>query len=155
MKKLLLVPLLILLMGGIGFAGGRFLLQPSAPSATGAAAGEPNTALLYKMPLGKFTFQVLQPARILHIVIDLDVFIDGAAAFERLNGTMGRARLRDATIAAASDMAETMLWVGKGEEDKLDTAAIAGRIVLKLHGDFPSVRSAQINQFLASSMPRQ
>ena len=155
MKKLLLAPLLILVMGGIGFAGGRFLLQSAQPAAASQEAEPQKKAILYKMPLGEFTFQVLQPARILHIVIDMDVYIAEAAAFERLNGSAGRARLRDATIAAASDMAETMLWVGKGEEGALDTAAMAGRIVLKLHGDFPSVRSAQINEFLASSKPRQ
>lgn len=154
MKKLLLALLVILLMGGIGFAGGWFLLQPPEQAQSSEDDKAPKKAILYKMPLGKFTFQALQPTRILHIVTDVDVFIADVTAFERLNGTGGRARLRDATIQAASEMAENMLWVGKGEEHTLDTAAMAGRIVLELHGDFPAVRSAQINEFLVSSKPR-
>lgn len=154
MRRLLIAFLLVLMMGGVGFAGAMLLLRPSTTEQAGTPSAGGRKAILYKMPLGKFTFPVLQPTRIMHIVIDLDVFIDEVAAFERLNGKAGRARLRDATIAAASDMAETMLWVGKGEEDKLDTAAMAGRIALKLNSDFPSVRSAQINEFMASSKPR-
>lgn len=153
MRRLLIALLLILLMGGVGFAG-AMLLMPRAKTAQKGGTATARKSIQYKMPLGKFTFPVLQPTRIMHIVIDLDVFVDDVAAFERLNGKVGRARLRDATIAAASDMAETILWVDKGEEDKLDTAAMAGRIALKLNGDFPSVRSAQINEFLASSKPR-
>ncbi|TDE38878.1 flagellar biosynthesis protein FlgH [Antarcticimicrobium sediminis] len=154
MKKPLLALLVILLMGGVGFATGWFLLRGTDPEQAANSAEGRKQAVLYKMPLGKFTFQVLQPTRILHIVIDMDVFISDATAFERLGSAAGRARLRDATITAASDLAETMLWVGKGEEENLDTAAMAGRIVLKLHGSFPSVHSAQINHFLAAGTPR-
>ncbi|TDK50217.1 hypothetical protein E1832_07360 [Antarcticimicrobium luteum] len=144
----------MLLMGGVGFAMGRYLLESGGPALADDAVAGVERETLYKMPLGKFTFQVLQPTRILHILIDMDVFLDDVTVFEQVNGTVGRARLRDATISAASDMAESMLWVGKGEEQALDTAAMAGRLVLKLHSGFPAVRSAQINQFMASSKPR-
>ena len=154
MKKLLIACLVIALMGGIGFAAGRFLLPPSAPE-KGGENGEKTNFVLYEMPLGGMTFQVLQPERILHIVTDIDLLLSDAAAFERLGSATGRARLRDATIAAASDLAETTLWVGAGEEEDLDKTGLAEQIVLRLHNSFPSVHTIHINEFLAHSRPRQ
>lgn len=154
MKKLLVILLLALVMGAVGFALGRYYFPPedaAAPDGTEPAEGK---EVLYKMPLGGLTFQVLQPTRILHIVIDLDVFFSEAAAYEQLGNKGGRARLRDSTITAVSDMAEAMLWVRKGEEDKIDKVALAQQIVLKLHNSYPAVKSAQINQFMVSSKPR-
>lgn len=153
MKKLLLIGLIAALMGAAGFAAGRYLLQPD-PDASSEAAQAKGKSVLFKMPLGKFTFQVLQPDRILHIVVDMDVYIDNVAAFERLGGAGGKARLRDSTISAVSDLSETLLWVGKGEEGNLDKQAMAEQIVLKLHAAFPSVQSAQINTFFVSDTPR-
>lgn len=156
MKKLLLVLLVPLLMGGVGFAVGRYLL-PTGQETVATAEAETGKAktLLYKMPLGKFTFQVLQPARILHIVVDIDIYLSDVTAYETFGSKGGKARLRDATISAVSDLSETILWVGEGEEHDLDKTALAEKIVLKLHTSFPAVNSAQLNQFFVSSTPRQ
>ncbi len=155
MKKLLVILLVALVMGGTGYALGRYFYPPeNAEHSTDPEAAEGN-AILYKMPLGSLTFQVLQPTRILHIVIDLDVFISEAAVYEKMGNRGGRARLRDTTITAVSDMAESMLWVRKGEEHKIDKVALAQQIVLKLHNSFPAVKSAQINTFLVSNKPRR
>ena len=99
------------------------------------------------MPLGKFTVQVLQPRSALHILMDLDVYIAGAANFERLNGLEGRNRMRDATVGIISDMAETTLWLERGEEEHIDQAKLAEDIVRKLHVKFRSLRTAKINEF--------
>ena len=155
MKKLLAIPLVALVMGGAGFALGRYFFPPeTAAPATDPEETEGN-GVLYKLPLGSLTFQVLQPTRILHIVIDLDVFVSDAAVYEQLGNTGGRARLRDTTIASVSDMAETMLWVKKGEERMIDKVALAQQIVQKLHNSYPAVKSVQINQFLVSNNARQ
>lgn len=155
MKKLLGILLVALLMGGLGYVLGRYLFPPeTAAHATTPDVAE-GKALLYKLPLGSLTFQVLQPTRILHIVIDLDVFVSEAAVYEEMGNRGGRARLRDTTITAVSDMAETMLWVRKGEEDKIDKVALAQQIVLKLHNSYPAVKSVQINTFMVSNKPRQ
>lgn len=154
MKKLLLVALVPLVMGAAGFGAGWFLMPRPAPVSATAGADNAPKEVLFKMPLGKFTIQVLQPGRILHIVIDMDVYIAGAADFERLNGANGRARLRDATIAAASDLAETTLWTDKGTEDALDKNVLAEQIVRKLHSSFNTVRSGRINELWVTENAR-
>lgn len=155
MKKLLLAFLLILVMGSSGFALGWFYLsRPPAEAGMDDQDDATERTVVYKMPLGEFTFQVLQPNRILHIVIDMDVFISEVAAYEELGSKGGRARLRDTTITAVSDMAETTLWVDEGEEDSLDKATLARQIVLQLNKSFSPVKSARINQFHVSSAPR-
>ena len=154
MKKLLVILLVSLVMGGTGYALGRHFFPPEKVTHSTEPETSEANGLLYKMPLGNLTFQVLQPTRILHIVIDLDVFISEAAAYEELGNRGGRARLRDTTITAASDLAESMLWVRKGEEEKIDKVALAQQIVQKLHNSYPAVKSAQINTFMVSNKPR-
>ncbi|WP_417672508.1 hypothetical protein [Pseudodonghicola sp.] len=155
MRKLLLILLAPLLMGGVGFAAGRLLFPREASASQKASAATQREAMLYKMPLGRFTIQVLQPDRILYVQIEMDVLIAGATNFERLGDAEGRARLRDATISAASDLAETMLWVTPGQEDGLDQQALADQIALKVHNSYPSVRSAQIDSFVTHATPRR
>lgn len=111
--------------------------------------------ILYKMPIGKFTIQVLQPRSILHILMDVDVYLAGASEFERLNGLEGRMRLRDSTISIISDMAETTLWLEKGEEENINQEELAEEIVRKLHRTFGSVRTARINEFNFARTLRQ
>ena len=154
MKKLFAIPLVALVMGGAGFVLGRYFFPPEAAVPAPGPEGSEGKAVLYKLPLGNLTFQVLQPTRILHIVIDLDVFVSEAAVYEQFGNTGGRARLRDTTISAVSDMAESMLWVRRGEEDKIDKVALAQQIVQKLHNSYPAVKSAQINTFMVSNKPR-
>lgn len=154
MRKLLLVLLAPLLMGGVGFAAGRLMFPGEASASQKASAATQRDAMLYKM-LGRFTIQVLQPDRILYVQIEMDVLIAGATNFERLADAEGRARLRDATISAASDLAETMLWVTPGQEDSLDRQALADQIALKVHNSYPAVRSAQIDSFITHATPRR
>ncbi len=111
--------------------------------------------ILYKMPIGKFTVQVLQPRSILHILMDVDVYLAGASEFERLNGLEGRMRLRDSTISIISDMAETTLWLEKGEEEEINQEELAEEIVRKLHRNFGAVRTARINEFNFARSLRQ
>lgn len=153
MKKLIIILLGPLLLGPAGYFLGKMMApapvevaEASPDDGTGIVAATPNE-ILYKMPLGKFTVQVLQPRSSLHILLDLDVYIAGAANFERLNGLEGRNRMRDATVGIISDMAETTLWLEKGEEEHIDQAQLAEDIVRKLHQKFRSLRTAQINEF--------
>lgn len=154
MKKLIIILLGPLLMGPAGYFLGKMMAPEPVEAATmadeekdaGIVAATPEE-ILYKMPLGKFTVQVLQPRSVLHILLDLDVYIAGSANFERLNGLEGRNRLRDATVSVISDMAETTLWLDKGEEKNIDQEQLAEDIVRKLHLKFRSLRTAQINEF--------
>lgn len=160
MKKLLIILLGPLILGPTGYFLGQMLApDPPPPPAemadkgmemkkeeAGKVAAAPKE-ILYKMPLGKFTVQVMQPENVLHIVIDMDVYLAGASEFERLNGAEGRARLRDGAIGVLSDMAETTLWVNKGEEQNLDRLKMIEEIVRKMHQDFNAIRTARINEF--------
>lgn len=161
MKKLIIILLGPLLLGPAGYFIGKMLapepVEAPVEMAEDTAGEVAATAeeILYKMPLGKFTVQVLQPRSVLHILMDLDVYLAGSANFERLNGLEGRNRLRDATVSIISDMAETTLWLEKGEEDHIDQTEIAEEIVRKLHLKFRSVRTAKINEFNAARSLRQ
>ncbi|MEE2945368.1 MAG: flagellar biosynthesis protein FlgH [Pseudomonadota bacterium] len=153
MKKLILILLGPLIAGPGGYMLGKMMAPDPAEAAAsatedsaGMVAATPEE-ILYKMPLGKFTVQVLQPRSALHILLDLDVYIAGANNFERLNGLEGRNRLRDATVSIISDMAETTLWLEKGEEEHIDQEQLAADIVRKLHLQFRSLRTAKINEF--------
>ena len=148
MKKLLLVIVVPLIMGAVGYAAGVFLAPAPAPS-SGHGAGDADSVreTLYKMPLGKFTIQVIQPGRIVHIRIDMDVYVAGAGEFEKINGAEGRAYLRDATIAAISDLAESTLWTDEGREKNIDKEELARQIVMKIYRKFPMIRTARVNEF--------
>ncbi|MGR3813988.1 MAG: flagellar biosynthesis protein FlgH [Cognatishimia activa] len=160
MKKLLIILLGPLLLGPTGYFLGQMMAPEAAPppaemadqemqmkkEEAGKVAAAPKE-ILYKMPLGKFTVQVMQPESVLHIVIDMDVYLAGASEFERLNGAEGRARLRDGAIGVLSDMAETTLWVDPGEENNLDRLKMIEEIVRKMHRDFDAIRTARINEF--------
>jgi hypothetical protein len=159
MKKLLIILLGPLLLGPAGYFLGKMMAPDPAEVAEmedkraaemaekpGEVAATPKE-ILYKMPLGKFTVQVMQPQTTLHLVIDMDVYLAGASEFERLNGAEGRARLRDSAIGVLSDMAETTLWVDEGEESNIDTDALLEELVRKMHRSFDAIRTARINQF--------
>jgi flagellar basal body-associated protein FliL len=151
-KKLLFIVVVPLIMAAVGYAAGVFLAPEPAMQAGqytegGSAASDAPREILYKMPLGKFIIQVMRPARIVHIRINLDVYIAGAGEFEKINGSEGRARLRDATIGIISDMAETTLWVEEGKEKDIDKEELARQIVRSLYRKFPMVRSARVNEF--------
>lgn len=153
MKKLIIIILGPLILGPAGYFIGKMMAPApveateSAPESDAGMVAATQEEILYKMPLGKFTIQVMQPKTVLHILMDLDVYIAGAADFERLNGLEGRNRMRDATIGIISDMAETTLWLEKGEEEHIDTDKLAEDIIRKLHLKFRSLRTAKINEF--------
>jgi hypothetical protein len=166
MKKLLIILLGPLILGPTGYFLGQMLVpDPAAaskemadtemakPSDAGTVAAAPKE-ILYKMPLGKFTIQVMQPENVLHIVVDMDVYLAGASEFERLNGAEGRARLRDGAIGVMSDMAETTLWVNEGEEQNIDRLKMIEEIVRKMHRDFDAIRTARINEFSTARTDR-
>ena len=161
MKKLIIILLGPLLLGPAGYFIGKMMAPEPVEMAdamekdkAGEVVATPEE-ILYKMPLGKFTVQVLQPRSVLHILLDLDVYMAGSANFERLNGLEGRNRLRDATVGVISDMAETTLWLEKGQEEQIDQAELAEEIVRKLHLKFRSLRTAKINEFTAARTLRQ
>lgn len=158
MKNIIIIALGPLILGPLGyFLGGMMAPDP----AEAAAEPEPlkvhvvEEEILYKMPIGKFTVQVLQPYSILHVLMDVDVYLAGASEFERLNGLEGRNRLRDSTISIMSDMAETTLWLEKGEEEHIDQDALVEELVRKLHRTFGAVRTARINEFNFARSLRQ
>lgn len=167
MKKILIILLGPLILGPAGYFLGQMMAPepPPAPAEMadaemvkekekpGKVAAAPKE-ILYKMPLGKFTVQVMQPENVLHIVIDMDVYLAGASEFERLNGAEGRARLRDGAIGVLSDMAETTLWVDEGEEHNLDRLKMIEEIVRKMHRDFDAIRTARINEFSSARTSR-
>jgi hypothetical protein len=111
--------------------------------------------MLFKMPLGKFTLQVVENKRILHMLMDLDVYIAGNANFEKMNGAMGRAQFRDTTISEIAEMAETAMWVREENINDLDRRFLAEQIVRRLYQTYPSVRTARINQFVATVNVRE
>lgn len=163
MKKLIPIILGPLLLGPLGYFLGGMLAPDPPQDAVQAEAENTEDAgevvatpqeILYKMPLGKFTVQVMQPKDIVHIVIDLDVYLAGAGEFERLNGAEGRSRMRDAAIGILSDMAETTLWLDEGEENNLDDRALVEEIVRNMHRDFAAIRTARINQLSAARTQR-
>lgn len=156
MKKLLIILLGPLILGPAGYFLGKMLAPPPAPVEEMAEKKEEEKAgkahatpelILYKMPLGNFTVQVMQPKNVLHIVVNMDVYIAGANEFERLNGAHGRASLRDSVIAILSDMAETSLWVPEGAEKDMDHREIVEEVVRKLHLKYNSIYTAKINEF--------
>ena len=154
MLKILLMSVCVVAAGALGFRGERFLRPQEAPSPE-HAVNEPAKKLLFKLPLGKFTMQILQPSRTQHLVFDLDVFLLGVGAFQEINGAVGRARLRDATVAAISELAETDPGLREPMEEDEQKIQLAAKIVRKLYVDFPAVRTARVNNFKADVILRK
>lgn len=110
--------------------------------------------LLFKMPLGGLTTQIMQSTRIIHIVMDVDVYLASASEFEKLNGAEGRALLRDATITALSDMAETTLWLKDEDKDAVTNEALASQITFNLIRKFNTVRGTRVNKLIVAFTKR-
>lgn len=142
MKTLLLVVLIPLILGAIGYGVGTFLAPKPTP-APGKIAESPRE-ILYKLPLGRFTVQIMHPRRLVHIQFNMDVYVAGAGDFEAINGLQGRTKLRDAVIAVVSDLAEGTLWAVDSRDSEIDQEDLARQIVLGIYPDFPMVRSARI-----------
>tara|TARA_R110000787_G_scaffold79571_3_gene173854 strand:- start:2807 stop:3265 length:459 start_codon:yes stop_codon:yes gene_type:complete len=152
MKYVILI-MCVIGAGALGYFGEGYLRPVRA------AKSDPNASdkqdLLFNMPLGKFTMQITQNRKVLHLVFDLDVYIMGASAFQSLNGAVGRARLRDATVTAISELAETDPNLAQPHEAEARQAELTSQIVRKLYVTFPSVRTARLNSFHANVTARE
>lgn len=161
MKKIIVALVIVLVMGGAGFLAAKFTAPPPKdPEAIAAArAAEEQAAkerlMLLKVPLGKFTVQVIRGVHISHLLFDIDMFLSGVAEFERLNGAMGRALMRDGVIKAVSELAEMELWAGGGELVEIDKVWLAEQIVLRVNETVPAARAARINSLVAGPFTRQ
>ncbi len=155
-KKLLIAFPIILVMLAAGYFLEPYIFQ-SAPDSEAVADMEPKKpkVMLFKMPLGKFTLQVVKDKRNLHMNFNIDVYIAGSAEFERMNGAMGRVKLRDATVAAIAEIAETALWVDREDIQNIDRRVLVEDIVRRLYRSFPMVQTARINEFAATVSVRE
>ena len=147
MIKFLIIGVVVAGAGAAGFFGERLMRPTEAPAGPEEAAKEAKAEALFKLPLGKFTMQLLQPRSTLHLVFDIDVYVMGAGAFGEINGAVGRAKLRDATVTAIAELAETDLSLAAPMDDAERKKKLAAQIVRKLYVDFPVIRTARINSY--------
>ena len=68
---------------------------------------------------------------------------------------MGRVKLRDATVAAIAEIAETALWVDREDIQNIDRRVLVEDIVRRLYRTFPMVQTARINEFAATVSVRE
>ena len=153
MIKFLIIGVFVASAGALGYFGERFL-RPTQPPGPQDALGE-KKALLFKLPLGRFTMQLLQPRSTLHLVFDIDVYVMGSGAFQDINGAGGRARLRDATVTAIAELAETDLSLGEPMDEEERKKKLAAQIVRKLYVNYPVIRTAQINSYKSNLTLRE
>lgn len=148
-----MIVVLAALAGAAGYFG-EALLRPSAAPEGEMPVAEKKQELLFKMPLGKFTMQITEPQRIIHLVFDIDLYVMGAGAFQDINGAVGRAELRDATVTAIAEIAETKLGLADAVMDEAGKTRLAEEIVRELYPNWPMVRAARINSFIANPTDR-
>ena len=154
LKKVLVLVLAAAVFAAAGYFAEPFLFRPEAPAEDVHTSHAPPKETLFKMPLGKFTLQVSQKKRRMHLLFDVDIYIAGAANFEKMNGAKGRAKLRDTTIREISEMAEAALWINIDEIENLDRRFLVEQLVRQLYLTYPMVRTARINQFTATISAR-
>lgn len=149
MIKILIMGAMVAIAGAVGYFGERFM-RPTPAHASDTAMADKKSELLYKMPLGNFTMQIALGKRTLHLVFDIDVYVMGASAFQDINGAVGRARLRDATVAAIAELAETDINFDTLVTNDAAKTALAEKIVRKLYTNFPTVRTGRINNLFTN-----
>ena len=157
MLKYLLIPVAAGLFGAAGYFGGQMLApapEPEKPMEEASAAAVEAKPMLFKMPLGKVTIQIIKPKKILHMLIDLDIYVKGAAAFESINGAMGRAKLRDLTVTTVAQLAETELWMLEEDTSEQSKRRLSEYIVREIYKTYPEVRTARINRISYNSSAR-
>ena len=146
MTKLLIMAVCVAGAGALGYFGERLLRPAAAPATLNPFATE-KSELLFKLPLGKFTMQIAQKTRKVHIAFEIDVYIMGSSAFQNINGAVGQAKLRDGMVTAIAELAETDPELLEGDNKEANKKALAEKIVRKLYVDFPMVRAARLNRF--------
>lgn len=147
MMKILLFITLVGVMGTAGFFAGRhFTTVEDAPVlAAVTSENEP----LYKLPLGRFFAQIVKPKHFLNIRFNLDVYIVGAANFERMNGGLSRNQMREEVLRHLSNMVETTMWVEESKKAEINETEFGLAIARKLYHTYPMVRTAQVSELLA------
>ena len=146
MIKMVLMAGMVAAFGALGFFGERFV-RPAAAPPVEAPSMPAKKALLFNMPLGRFTMQVAGPEGTLHHVIDVDVYVAGAGSFQKINGAVGRAKLRDATISALTVLSRSEPYLDQPLEEDAQQAELAAQIVRKLHVTFPDIMTARIKAY--------
>ncbi|WP_281990594.1 flagellar biosynthesis protein FlgH [Sulfitobacter geojensis] len=149
MLKILIMLAMVAGAGALGYFGERFVRVTQAPASTGAKK-DASSALLYKMPLGGFTVQLPRGVQTLNLKFDLDVYVMGATAFQEINGAVGRARLRDATVVAIADLAGSDITFHDVITAEGNKVTLAEMLVRKLYVNFPTVRAARINTLISN-----
>ena len=150
MKRFIIFASLICLMGGVGFVAGQFF-KPDQENATDLGK---QRELLFKLPLGQFTMQIVKPSLFLNVVFDMDVYIAGAGNFEEMNGGLSRNEMRDEVIRLLSNMVETSLWVDEENVKDVTPEQLESRIIQKLTHSYPMVRSIEISDLVSSRKDR-
>jgi hypothetical protein len=149
MLKILIMVVMVAGAGALGFFSEGFFRGTQAPESKSAKVDKRST-LLYKMPLGGFTIQLPQGVQTLNLKFDLDVYVMGASAFQEINGAVGRARLRDATVVAIADLAGSDINFHDMITSDGNKVALSEMLVRKLYVNFPTVRTARINTLLSN-----
>lgn len=159
MKMIAVIAVAVILAGAAGYFMGGSLFREAPPSPDVEMADMPEVEAppppLYKMPLGGFTMRTTRKERVVHLVVDLDVFMLGATEFGKMNGAVGRAQLRDATVIALAGLAESSRWSDPDSFALYSQRLLEEEIVRKLHEDFPMVVTARFNQFVTSDSLRE
>ncbi|GLQ28116.1 flagellar biosynthesis protein FlgH [Sulfitobacter pacificus] len=149
MFKILIMVVMVAGAGALGYFGERFFRMAKAPAGETSDADKAG-GLLYKMPLGGFTVQLPQGQQTLNLKFDIDVYVMGAVAFQEINGAVGRARLRDATVVAIADLAESNITFHDAITGEGGKVALSEMLVRKLYVNFPTVRTARVNKLLTN-----
>ena len=159
MIKFVIIGVLAIVAGAAGyFAEAMFRPTPAPEPEQKMMAEKPKEKVdedLFLMPLGKFTMQMVQNKRTINMLFDLDVFVMGAKNFEAINGAEGKAKLRDATVTAITEMAQTEQELGAPMEDEARKKLLAEKIVRRIYRDFPMVRTARLNSLNSDIIARQ
>jgi hypothetical protein len=154
MIKILIIAVSVVGAGAVGYFGEQVLRPTKAPGTAGMMAKkEPD--LLFKLPLGKFTMQIKQHGQTQHLFFNIDVYVMGATAFQNINGAVGTARLRDATVTAIAEIAETDLSFATADDDEARKTTLAEQIVRKLYVSFPTIRTARVRKLYINATARE
>lgn len=150
MKRLALLLAICTFMGATGFLAGRYFKPVEAESASAVSGQE----TLYKLPLGRFTMQIVKPSRFYNIRFNMDVFITGATNFENMNGGLARNQMREDVIKQLSNLVETTLWVEEKNETDIGADEIAEMIKRRLMLIYPMVKTIQVSDLASSRVVR-